>query len=410
MRPFLHPLVCLAACALLLGAADAGATDRFWDGGGGSANTWSNAANWSANSEPTGSDNAFIGHASYIKNAAVTVNEEDEHCRQLSLGHSAGTTGALSMTSGDLTVHYRLIVGSAGNGSFDQFAGSVTVSDIFYIASADPGVGSNSIGRYVLSNATLSINPTFGAIMGNQARTVARFRQHGGTISAGEWSIRNNAEADAEYRGWGTNNLKGDFWLNGRLVADGFGLESDLVLTNHAILQNSIANGPDESNGCYAVNRGRLVLKPASANANTVYWGDRSTTALDLVNAVKFIVTGRSGNISFTGSLYAPDHGSVPACPAGARVAGVWHFNAAGTFTMATNVTFRYDAFRAAELGVPETSLKVYRHDGSEWQPLAGSPAATNDRTLTVTNLSSFGWIAVADMSRRKGGTLVMIR
>ena len=117
---------------------------------------------------------------------------------------------------------------------------------------------------------------------------------------------------------------------------------------------SSVANdhwNDSTSNGWFAVSRGKLILPPVTV-ANPCLWGESG--AHDLVNSVRLALAG-SGSI--TGALLAADHGEVYGeLPA---PIGVWEFT--GPAGLSGELTFRYDAAKAAELEEYRISCLIFQ-------------------------------------------------
>jgi hypothetical protein len=302
----------------------------------------------------------------------------------------AGESGRMTLTNGAYLRTGYMEVARRGTGTFEQVAGSIveltnSSASFLYVGY----VGDNSTrGNYVQFGGRL-----FGTV---------------------GMSIRSyDANTRGFYRGWGANDLSGEFKMSGLTTADGRGEARDLLITNYSSLANSFANGTGETNGWYAANKGRLVLKPV-ASAASMLWGE-SGSGVDLVNSAKLDLTGYSGSGSLTGSLWAADHPAVPPTASAAAVLGVWRFGTKGFAFASANATFRYDHARAAALGV-ENDLKVYTHTGNAgdgWLAPAAQGLDKVNKRLVASNLTALAWFAVgkdipAPLGQR--GTVINIR
>ena len=211
--------------------------------------------------------------------------------------------------------------------------------------------------------------------------------------------------------GWGSVDLDGTLENNGKIIADGYGTDRDLELTNFAaIVQNEshedqVATGfvlKDGSRaGWYAVNGGRLVLPTVTgltANA-TVRWGDdvddvTTVDSNDLVNSVLLDFTNVVGG-DLVVSLLSSNYTAAAVTNPTATI-GVWQFEAS-SFDMGTGTatfTFRYDDPLAQARGLTEANLKVWRYDGF-WKDASGS-VDTDTKTVTSRPLTALGILAVA--------------
>lgn len=123
------------------------AVDRTWDAGAGTTN-WETAANWSADTIPTSNDNVIIDT---LPGAVLTGTRASA---QLRVGYVAGSSGALTISGGQLTSTSGVL------GDVDTSAGTVTIT----------GAGSNwtNNGRLTIGNAgqgTLTIED--GGVVSN---------------------------------------------------------------------------------------------------------------------------------------------------------------------------------------------------------------------------------------------------
>jgi len=146
-----------------------------WDAGGGANRNWSTEMNWTGNTEPAHSNNAFIsgGYTAVVSqsgertaglyvggNSAGRVEQVGGDLvvgDSLYLGRNAGFTGSYLITNGILQVDGFLYI--AGNnvtdlgpdGQYEQFGGSATVSQTIRVANSD-----SSTGRLVMGGGTLN--------------------------------------------------------------------------------------------------------------------------------------------------------------------------------------------------------------------------------------------------------------
>ena len=124
-------------------------------------------------------------------------------------------------------------------------------------------------------------------------------------------------------------------------MADGFGTDHTLAITNYSSLGQQFANAVTETNGWYAQNHGKLLLKSLIVSGNGLqYWGELTSGAFDLVNAVKMNLAGVGGNGSIAGSLYARDHTDVPAYTNGVKIGSIWNFVSTGFTFGPSTLTF----------------------------------------------------------------------
>jgi fibronectin-binding autotransporter adhesin len=168
----------LAAAILVLNFPSAKAADRYWNVASGN---WSTAANWGG-IEPTSSDSAYISNG-----GTAIVTDSGEICNSLYLGESgAGKEGTVEMTGGSLSTS-RALIGFTGDGTFNQSAGTNTVTNILFLG-ANAGVN----GTYNLSGTgQFSANREF---IGFNPDATALFQQSGGTNTATYISLATNGQ------------------------------------------------------------------------------------------------------------------------------------------------------------------------------------------------------------------------
>lgn len=316
----------------------------------------------------------------------------------LGLGASGGSTGIFIQRGGTNTVSGTgawIGVTSSSTGRYEITGGELIVSNELYIGAAGT-TGTLDVGP---SGTVTCVSGTFrvgDAGVGALGTCLVR----GGTINAGDLMVRRLSAATGTLRGWGPVKITGPFTMNGLTIADGFGADRVLALTNYTSLANSIANSVSGTNGWYAENKGKLDLKGIPvASDGTYYWGD--TAAPDLINAVQFDFSGVSGGGELLGSLLATNRFDVPRYTKGSsKIAAVWEF-ATNNFTFTSaDVTFRYDHVAAAGLGISESALKVYRHDGGQsgqWMLITNYSVTTNNKTITASNITALAFYAVGD-------------
>lgn len=208
-------------------------------------------------------------------------------------------------------------------------------------------------------------------------------------------------------KGWGEVGLKSRIRLytNGCVVADGYGVDRDLDLTQMDSTVNLYGDG--HNNGWYAQNRGRLLLPARSIGPGYLVWGDRTDApgpSTNIVNCVHMQYGGTAAT-TWSGALLAPDRSDV--LPAGPKLIGVWTFELGNPAVMTgAALTFRYDSARAAALGIPEADLRVMRSNGTRWIDITDSIDTTRHLVKT-TPQSSLGMFAVGVL---RNSTLITVR
>jgi hypothetical protein len=189
--------------------------------------------------------------------------------------------------------------------------------------------------------------------------------------------------------------MDGRFVANGIVIADGYGVDRSLVLTNFASVNNTIEN--TTSNGWFAIRRGRLLLPPLGvpAGSSTICWGEAiGDRTNDLVNSIRMDFTDVGGGL-LGGGLLAVDRADAHVTSTNAL--GVWDITAAGlAFGSGTAVlTFRYDDGLAAAIGCGQDKLKVWRKYDTGWTEVT-SVVNTNARLITTRPQGSFSLYAVS--------------
>lgn len=204
-------------------------------------------------------------------------------------------------------------------------------------------------------------------------------------------------------RGWGTVGLTGTLTNNGRVIADGYGQGRTLDLSSFTAVRNDYASAATPR-GWYAINKGRLELPGIAVQTGTngYTWGgavgDDSPT---LVNGVRltFHDVQREGLVEI--ALLASDRDDVPTLPAGHQFIGVWSYDGGGVEAAGgTDLLMRYDDALAAQLGLNESVLKLWKYADGEWQRLDGDASFVRDPSLHTlfvhTDMEGAGFFAVS--------------
>jgi fibronectin-binding autotransporter adhesin len=123
--------------AVMLIAGSIKAATITWDADFGD---WTASSYWDLNRLPTSSDTAFI-----INDGVSTILQNGAVCDMLYAGNSGvGHSGTIQMDGGSLSARYEYI-GNTGTGTFNQTAGTNTVSQLYL------GYGAGANGNYNLS-------------------------------------------------------------------------------------------------------------------------------------------------------------------------------------------------------------------------------------------------------------------
>ncbi len=308
---------------------------------------------------------------------------------ELHVGNTAGATGVYTATAGNLRTR-GLHIGAVANAS-----GILTLNaGVVYTNSVD---GLTSQQRIVI-----------GATSGTGTGTL-EIKGLSGIFGSGFRHVDLNPTG--VLKGYGTlSSMVGNFQMNGKVIADGYGSDQTLNLSGRSGLTNTVENGTDK--GFYAVNGGKLVLAnvAVAAGNTTVNWGESTGDAdIDLVNSARIAFTGAaSGNLS--GSLLATDRTDVPAGLH--RPIGAWRLTSPD-FTSAV-LTFRYDDGALAAQGIPEDSIRLRRYDGSVWVDVAVTQDAANNRLTTASQISPIsageGYLGLFTIHAPPQGTVLSIR
>ena len=223
---------------------------------------------------------------------------------------------------------------------------------------------------------------------------------HGTGAGTYDVIVRNRSDSidTSALRGRGTVQFAGYLRNNGQVVADGFGSDADLVLTNFTSIANTIENAAGDGNGWFAEGGGRLLLPKITVapGSSTNNWGEPDTDAsIDLVNSIKLAFSGvNGGDLSI--SLLATNRTGVTAT--NRTVIGVWEIDGSG-FDFGTGdvtPTFRYDDVLAGVKFLTQSNLKVWKYNGATWSDVTAS-IDTGSRTVTATPQTGFSEFAVSE-------------
>ncbi len=325
-----------------------------------------------------GRNSGALGYVEIGGSAVLTVNTGS---RETYIGEVAGGTGHLVITNNGSLVNRKLcyigyVAGSTG--TVDLAGGSLVMNNSSY---KTLNVGWNG------GNGTLNLR---GGLLKANATTWGAM-----TVGCG------TARGEGVVRGYGPVELYGQLDNSGRIIADGFGTQTDLDLSRFGTgTSESVTNSYDNiaGNGWFAVNKGRLLLPSiaVAANAGSVSynWGESVGDAdPDLVNSVRLTLSNASAG-SLSGALLAADRGDVPETVDGKKeFVGVWAFTA-GTFDAAT-LKIRYDDGAAQAAGIDESDLVCYKGDGSRWTPVDATVDSVAHTLTTTEPLTSLSLIAV---------------
>jgi RNA polymerase sigma factor (sigma-70 family) len=303
------------------------------------------------------------------------------------VGGAPGSRGAVVVDRGMLAIDNQ-VVGDRGVGHLNQLGGSNIARAVRL------GVGAGGKGVYDLRGNRLLIKGddanTLALAAGGQLSGIEVGHDGAGEfnigdgLSSGEVSdygaygplggslvVRGGQAGSGVLRGTGRINLHGFFDHNGRVIADGYGSDRTLEFTGFRYVGNSYDNPTHGgTNGWFAQNHGQLVLPNLRIHAGTgtYTWGEDPTDpTIDLVNSVRLTIhdAARDGPVQI--SLLSKDRSDVPALPTGHNFIGIWKFEDTGVAHGAVDLLVRYDDGLAAQLGLNENNLKLWRYSDGQW-------------------------------------------
>lgn len=201
----------------------------------------------------------------------------------------------------------------------------------------------------------------------------------------------------ARLAGWGTVGPADTFDQSGQVIADGLGQRRVLDLSDVGLIRNLTDNLG--ANGWYARNGGKLVLRELRVlpGTRTYTWGeDPADPQLDLVNSVRLRVRDAvtAGRIEI--ALASADRGDVPPLPTGERIVGLWQMDAAGVVADGADLTVRYDDGLIADLGLSESTTRLWAFGGGTWNPVREGFALDTTNNLVRGSVESATFFAVA--------------
>ncbi|HBR19865.1 MAG TPA: hypothetical protein DD726_06565 [Phycisphaerales bacterium] len=331
-------------------------------------------------------------------NAAVTQNAGTFSSNGVRIG---GDT-TINLNGGQMTARSDgFVVGDAGGGNvtMNQTGGTLTTNAFAVGKTGSTGIYNMTGGT--LNGVQYGGNFYIGAI-GSGAGSVQSEFNLGDAAGTGTIQMSQDASLaidsrNSMLRGWGTFDLGGAgstaarLWNDGVVKADGYGTDRDLNLSqfNHVETYSTINT---TTNGWYAVNHGRLLLPAVAvvAGNGSYNWGDDAYfTSTNLVNSFRVTFTGASeGDIS--AALLAEDRSDV-AAHNGLAFVGIWSIDQLAF--VAADIAFRYDDAKAAELGIDESLLNVYKLVNGAWAVLPGTTNLLANQISISTD--SFGTFAV---------------
>ncbi len=298
---------------------------------------------------------------------------------EIHIGSSAGQTGVYNLVNGTLRTR------AVNIGAIADSAGMLTLPN-------GPVFDANADG----ANGNFTIGATSGSGYGKIAF-------QGATFTKLNFAVINQTGI---LQGWGTISGNNFGIMNGRVIADGSGVDQTLDLTGR-VLTNTVLNATDK--GWYAQNHGKLLLAAVAVNAattNAYNWGaSQSDAAPTLVNSARFTFAGLSGSGTLTGALLATNHSSVAAGLY--KPLSVWSVTTNGFAATSATVTFRYDDAALANTGKSADLLLVKGRANSVWVRL---PAAldTGAKTLTLSGALLYPQYAIDLQTPARGTSFIV--
>jgi RNA polymerase sigma factor (sigma-70 family) len=203
--------------------------------------------------------------------------------------------------------------------------------------------------------------------------------------------------------GYGTINLTGCIDVDGKVVANGQGIDRTLNLSSFTAITKDISNSSaGGTNGWYAVDHGRLTLSlQRSVDGSSLVWGeDPNAPMLDLVNSVRLSgLSPTTSNLTEL-SLLSPDRNDVPDLLGinGAPV-GIWQVDPAAGEIASADLCVRYNDTLVDELGASESQVSLWTLSTitDDWQQVNPSTFSLDTADHTVSGYAQdFNYFAVA--------------
>ena len=201
----------------------------------------------------------------------------------------------------------------------------------------------------------------------------------------------------ARLAGWGTVGPADTFDQSGQVIADGLGQPRELDLSDVGLIRNLTDNVG--ANGWYARNGGKLVLRELRVlpGTRTYTWGEDPTDPqLDLVNSVRLRVRDAVTTGKIDIALTSADRGEVPPLPTGAQIVGLWQMGTTGLVADGTDLTVRYDDGLIADLGLSESTTRLWAFGGGSWKPVQDGFTLDTTNNLVRGSVQSATFFAVA--------------
>ncbi len=366
-------------------------------------------------------------------NGVVTNNGADISADFIYAGCTSGAYGRLIHNNGTLDLDHSLHIGTyGGTGEFEvnaPFSANLMVLGTG-LADEIPGTGTVTVAE----NAVGTIDTYLRVNNGNLYMRGGEIHlQNVGGSTKTNLYVRTGTGINryGKIQGWGAfTNVNSGITLimvnDGQIIADGEGVERDLNLNQFAVVDNWSPNGASDTNGWYAINKGR-VLFPRSwitfPAGSAKCWGDLySKSVPEMVNSVALNFGDTSGSLYVRGGFCASDRSDIPSgLPEGnLRPIGIWFIGATNDKLLMTrksfdsvSLNFRYDHTKVMP---NDSSLRLYRYNGSNWdkvgdcEPDNSTSLISTDTSLTPVSSGDYniGWFAV--MAVEMSGTVIMVQ
>ena len=334
------------------------------------------------------------------------------------------TYGEYNLSGGTLMMpdsRYLNIGSGLSYGRFVQTGGTNIQQHEIYIDTTISNSGMASYvlqsGAFIMSNAYRMVICDIGSngkgvfYFGTNSSANGEFKEVGSSCDL--YMAYGGTNNFAELHGFGAVELSSYFRMNGRTVADGYGVDKTFDFSTFIAVRNQYQNPVTGSNGWYAINHGKVLLKPYTQGSINVTWGEDlyyegHGADLDLVNSAKIVFSDTVTLTNLTGELLAPDRTDVDVADM-ADIAGLWDFTGVTMGSRTAVLKFRYDHNAIAAGKYPsEGELQLFHFEGGEWVDVTGTVDTVN-KWVTSTSVDTLGKFAVARDGAPKG-TLITIK
>ena len=237
--------------------------------------------------------------------------------------------------------------------------------------------------------------------------------------------VRADELGSGKIEGHGTINLGGILENNGETIANGYGHGRTLDFDGFTQVVNTIENVPvGGTHGWFAKDGARLALPriPMQKGTHTYTWGESpDDDTIDLVNSSRITLHDAPADGFLEVSLHALDRGGIPPLPRGHTFIGVWQME---TFTVSRDpetgvltstpiepggldLIVRYDDALAAQLGLDENILKLWKYQDGQWSRVLDGFQRNPDLNLLSGHVD--GAISYYAVSAPEPGTAALV-